>query len=72
MMLRPFESENNIFATVGIRDLSLRKAAEEQLARAERKYHGLLEAAPYAILIVTAKRDRTAESTDGDSVRLSP
>jgi PAS domain S-box-containing protein len=52
LMLSPLESAEGILVTAAIRDISLRKAAEAQLAQAESRYRGLLEAAPDAMLLV--------------------
>ena len=46
------KSVEGILVTAGIRDISVRKAAEMQLTQMERRYRGLLEAAPDAMVVV--------------------
>jgi PAS domain S-box-containing protein len=52
IMLSPLESVDGILVTAAIRDISVRKAAEENLAQMEGRYRGLLEAAPDAMVVV--------------------
>jgi PAS domain S-box-containing protein len=52
-MLSPLESTEGILVTAAIRDISVRKAAEANLAQMEGRYRGLLEAAPDAMVLVS-------------------
>jgi PAS domain S-box-containing protein len=52
IMLSPLRSPDGILITAAIRDISVRKAAETHLAQMERRYRGLLEAAPDAMVVV--------------------
>ena len=52
IMLSPLDSTEGILVTAAIRDISVRKAAEEHLGQMEGRYRGLLEAAPDAMVVV--------------------
>ena len=52
IMLSPLESAEGILVTAAIRDISVRKGAEKDLAQMEGRYRGLLEAAPDAMVVV--------------------
>jgi PAS domain S-box-containing protein len=52
IMLSPLESAEGVLVTAAIRDISVRKSAEEHLAQMEGRYRALLEAAPDAMVVV--------------------
>ena len=50
--LSPLESTEGILVTAAIRDITVRKDAEEHLAQMEGRYRGLMEAAPDGMVVV--------------------
>jgi PAS domain S-box-containing protein len=55
IMLSPLESAEGILVTAAIRDISVRRAADQHLVQMENRYRGLLEAAPDAMVITNTK-----------------
>jgi len=52
IMLSPLESTEGILVTAALRDISVRKDAEEHLVQMEGRYRGLMEAAPDGMVVV--------------------
>ena len=52
IMLSPLESTEGILVTAAIRNISVRKDAEEHLVQVESRYRGLMEAAPDGMVVV--------------------
>jgi PAS domain S-box-containing protein len=52
IMLSPLDSAEGILVTAAIRDITVRRQAEKNLAQMEGRYRGLLEAAPDAMVVV--------------------
>jgi PAS domain S-box-containing protein len=52
IMLSPLQSNEGILVTAAIRDITVRKEAENHLGQMEGRYRGLLEAAPDGMVVV--------------------
>jgi PAS domain S-box-containing protein len=55
IMLSPLESAEGILVTAAIRDITVRRAADEHLVQMAEQYRGLREAAPDAMLVVNQR-----------------
>jgi PAS domain S-box-containing protein len=52
IMLSPLQSNEGVLVTAAIRDITVRKDAEDHLGQMEGRYRGLLEAAPDGMVVV--------------------
>jgi PAS domain S-box-containing protein len=66
IMLSPLESDEGILVTAAIRDITVRKAAEQHLAQMEGRYRGLLEAAPDAMVLVRMTGEIVLVNTEAE------
>ncbi len=57
IMLSPLENAEGILVTAAVRDITVRKLAEERVLQMEARYRGLMEAAPDAMVIVNQTGD---------------
>src|SRR5260221_5965404 len=57
IMLSPLDSAEGVLVTAAIRNISVRKAAEGHLAQMDGRYHGLLKAAPQAMVLADMSDD---------------
>jgi len=55
MMLSPLENTDGILVTAAIRNITKRRRAEKTQLDSDEKYHGLLEAAPDAMVVVNQR-----------------
>jgi PAS domain S-box-containing protein len=57
IMLSPLEGTEGILVTAAIRDITLRRDADEHLVQMEARYRGLMEAAPDGMVVVNQDRE---------------